>query len=48
MALTIRVPVTVDIKPLNIVKMATDYQRPYIYALQAPALVRSERTIALH
>lgn len=36
--LTIRVPVTVDIKPLNIVKMATDYQRPFIYALQAPAL----------
>jgi len=36
--LTIGVPVTVDIKPLNIVKMATDYQRPYIYALQAPAL----------
>jgi hypothetical protein len=36
--MTIRVPVTLDIKPLNIVKMATDYQRPYIYALQAPAL----------
>ncbi len=36
--LTIRVPVIVDIKPLNIVKMATDYQRPYIYALQAPAM----------
>ena len=35
--LTIQIPVTVDIKPLNIVKMATDYQRPYIYALQAPA-----------
>jgi alpha-tubulin suppressor-like RCC1 family protein len=36
--LTVQVPVILDIKPLNIVKMATDYQRPYIYALQAPAL----------
>ncbi|MDB6124854.1 MAG: hypothetical protein JWQ71_3847 [Pedosphaera sp.] len=33
----VQVPVTLDIKPLNIIKMATDYQRPYIYALQAPA-----------
>lgn len=31
-------PVTVTIKPLNIVKMAADKQRPYIYALQAPSL----------
>lgn len=30
-------PVTVTIKPLNIVKMAADRQRPYIYALQAPS-----------
>jgi hypothetical protein len=37
-ALVVQVPVTADIKPLNIVKMATDYQRPYIYAIQAPAL----------
>lgn len=35
--LTVRIPVTVDIKALNIVKMTADYQRPYIYALQAPA-----------
>lgn len=35
---TVQVPVTLDIKPLNLVKMATDYQRPYIYAIQAPAL----------
>jgi len=34
----VQVPVSLDIKPLNIVKMATDYQRPYIYAIQAPAL----------
>lgn len=34
---TARIPVTVDIKALNIIKMAADYQRPYIYALQAPA-----------
>lgn len=31
-------PVTLTIKPLNIVKMAADRQRPYIYALQAPSL----------
>src|SRR6266849_3333676 len=37
-ALKVQVPVTLDIKPLNLVKMATDYQRPYIYAIQAPAL----------
>ncbi|MGC3956415.1 MAG: immunoglobulin domain-containing protein [Verrucomicrobiota bacterium] len=36
-ALKVPVPVTLDVKPLNITKMATDYQRPYIYALQAPA-----------
>jgi hypothetical protein len=36
--LTLQVPVTLDIKPLNIVKMVADYQRPYIYAIQAPAL----------
>jgi Regulator of chromosome condensation (RCC1) repeat/Immunoglobulin domain/Immunoglobulin I-set domain len=31
-------PVTMTIYPLNIVKMAADRQRPYIYALQAPPL----------
>jgi len=31
-------PVTITIYPLNIVKMAADRQRPYIYALQAPPL----------
>jgi len=31
------VPVTVEVKAMNITKMATDYSRPYIYALQAPA-----------
>ena len=36
--LTVRVPVLLDIQPLNIVKMAADFERPYIYALQAPAL----------
>jgi hypothetical protein len=36
-ALKISVPVTVDIKAMNITKMAADYSRPYIYALQAPA-----------
>jgi len=36
-ALKIQVPVSVDIKTMNITKMATDYSRPYIYALQAPA-----------
>jgi hypothetical protein len=36
-ALKISVPVSVDIKAMNITRMATDYSRPYIYALQAPA-----------
>ena len=31
-------PVTVNIAALNIVKMVADLQRPYIYALQPPAL----------
>ena len=31
-------PVTLTIKPLNIVKMESDKDRPYIYALQAPSL----------
>ncbi|MGO8837123.1 MAG: immunoglobulin domain-containing protein [Limisphaerales bacterium] len=31
-------PITMTIYPLNIVKMAADRQRPYIYALQAPPL----------
>ena len=35
--LKVKVPVTLDIKTLNLIKMATDGQRPYIYALQAPA-----------
>jgi hypothetical protein len=34
--LTVRVPVRLDIKPLNITRMVSDYQRPFIYALQAP------------
>jgi DNA-binding beta-propeller fold protein YncE len=33
----LEVPVIINIQPLNIVKMAADYQRPYIYALQPPA-----------
>ena len=37
-ALKMELPVTLDIKALNIVKMVADRQRPYIYALQAPAL----------
>lgn len=37
-SLKLEVPVAVNIKALNIVKMAADRQRPYIYALQAPAL----------
>jgi len=37
-SLKLEVPVTINIKALNIVKMAADRQRPYIYALQAPAL----------
>ncbi|GEM_PF-1833914 len=35
---TVQVSVTLDIKPLNITKMVTDYQRPYIYAVQPPQL----------
>lgn len=31
-----QVPVTVTIEPLNLTKMVSDYQRPYIYALQPP------------
>jgi len=34
----VEVPVTVNIAALNITKMAADLQRPYIYALQPPAL----------
>jgi alpha-tubulin suppressor-like RCC1 family protein len=37
-ALKLELPVAVNIKPLNITKMAADRQRPYIYALQAPLL----------
>lgn len=37
-ALKMEVPVTLNIKPLNIVKLLADQQRPYIYGLQAPAL----------
>jgi hypothetical protein len=37
-ALTLEVPVTLSITPLNIVKMTADRQRPYIYALQPPQL----------
>jgi hypothetical protein len=36
--MTIQIPVSLDIKPLNIVKMVADYERPYIYAIQAPPL----------
>ena len=36
--LKLEIPVTLTVKALNITKMATDFQRPYIYALQAPAL----------
>jgi hypothetical protein len=36
--LKLEVPVAVNIAALNIVKMAADRQRPYVYALQAPAL----------
>jgi hypothetical protein len=35
-AVKVEVPVTVNIAALNIVKMAADLQRPYIYALQPP------------
>jgi hypothetical protein len=34
---TLQVLATLSIVPLNLIKMATDLQRPYIYALQAPA-----------
>ncbi len=34
----LELPVTLTITPLNIVKMAADKQRPYIYALQPPSL----------
>jgi hypothetical protein len=34
--ITVSVPITLDVRPLNITKMVTDYQRPYIYALQPP------------
>ena len=37
-ALKLEVPVTLNITPLNIVKMTADRQRPYIYALQPPPL----------
>ena len=34
----LEVPVTLEVKAPNIVKMAADRERPYIYALQAPPL----------
>ena len=34
----VEAPVTVNVAALNITKMAADLQRPYIYALQPPAL----------
>ena len=37
-AVKVEVPVTVNIAALNITKMAADLERPYIYALQPPAL----------
>ncbi len=37
-SLQLQVPVIVTVRPLNIVKMIADRQRPYIYALQAPPL----------
>jgi Regulator of Chromosome Condensation (RCC1) repeat protein/Ig-like domain-containing protein/immunoglobulin I-set domain protein len=37
-ALKVEVPVTLNVSALNITKMASDLQRPYIYALQPPAL----------
>jgi uncharacterized delta-60 repeat protein len=36
--LKVTVPVQLNVLALNITKMATDYERPYIYALQAPSL----------
>jgi len=35
---TLTVPVTLNVKALNITKMVADRQRPYLYALQPPAL----------
>jgi alpha-tubulin suppressor-like RCC1 family protein len=37
-AVKVEVPVTLNLAPLNIVKMAADLQRPYLYALQPPVL----------
>ena len=37
-ALKVEVPVALNVAALNITKMVTDLQRPYIYALQPPAL----------
>jgi len=37
-AVKVEMPVTVTIAALNITKMVADLQRPYIYALQPPAL----------
>jgi hypothetical protein len=37
-ALTLQVPVTLVITPLNVVALVSDRQRPYIYALQPPQL----------
>ena len=37
-AVKVEVPVTVTVAALNITKMAADLQRPFIYALQPPAL----------
>jgi len=37
-AAKVEVPVTVTVAALNITKMTADLQRPYIYALQPPAL----------
>ncbi len=36
--LRLEVPVAIRIEPLNLVKMVADRERPWIYALQAPAL----------
>ena len=36
--LKLEVPVALEIKPLNLVKLAADPERPYLYALQPPAL----------
>jgi len=35
---TLTVPVSLGVKALNITKMVTDPQRPYLYAIQPPAL----------